>query len=184
MKGRRECLKKRLKSDLQRCGNEQISIVVPILSGNNNEGQLLEMDKNYALAHADENNEQQMDFVEYVYTNDSNDNDMIINNDNIALVIYENKDDDYGRILPDFIIIKEIMFLEENMSLSLCVEDAYDRIHLDTKITKGHVAEAFDEYCQQSKTTGKDRILLGCLFHKTFCDFCNLPLKQKERQPK
>ncbi len=44
------------------------------------------MDKNYtqlSIAHADENNEQQMDFVEYGYTKDSNDNDMIIDNDNI-----------------------------------------------------------------------------------------------------
>jgi hypothetical protein len=52
------------------------------------------MDKNYtqlSIAHADENNEQQMDFVEYGYTKDSNDNDIIINNDNIALVIYEKK---------------------------------------------------------------------------------------------
>ena len=120
MKGRRERLKKRLKNDLQRYGNEQNSIVVQILNGNNKR-QLLEMDKNYALAHADENNQQQMDFVEYGYTNNSNDNDMIINNDNIALVIYENKDENYGRILPDLNIIKEIMLLEENMSLSLCV---------------------------------------------------------------
>ena len=168
MKGRRERLKKRLKNDLQRFENEQNSIVVPILN-ENNEGQLLEMDKNYALAHADENNEQQMDFVEYGYTKDSNDNDMIINNDNITLVIYENKDDNYERILPeDFNIIKEIMLLEENMSLSLCVEDANDRIHPDSNITKGHVAETFDEYCQQSKTTGKDRHLLGCFMHNTF----------------
>ena len=162
---RRARLKKRLKKDLQNFENEQPSIV-PILN-KNNDGQLLEMDKNYtqlSIAHADENNEQQMDFVEYGDTKDSNDNDndMIINNDNIALVVYENKDDNYGRILPDLNIIKEIMLLEENMSLSLCVEDAYDRIHPDPRITKGLVAEAFDEYCEQSKTTGKDRNLLGC----------------------
>ncbi len=33
---------------------------------------------------------------------------MIINNDNITLVIYENKDDNYERILPDFNIIYSI----------------------------------------------------------------------------
>ena len=177
---RRARLKKRLKKDLQNFENEQPSIV-PILN-KNNDGQLLEMDKNYtqlSIAHADENNEQQMDFVEYGDTKDSNDNDMIINNDNIALVVYENKDDNYGRILPDFNIIKEIMLMEENMSLSLCVEDANDRIHPDSNITKGHVAEAFDEYCQQSNTTEKNRHLLGCLFHNTFSDFCNLPFEQK-----
>ena len=159
---RRARLKKRLKKELQDFENEQPSIV-PILN-KNNDGQLLEMDKNYtqlSIAHADENNEQQMDFVEYGDTKDSNDNDMIINNDNIALVVYENKDDNYGRILPDFNIIKEIMLMEENMSLSLCVEDANDRIHPDSNITKGHVAEAFDEYCQQSNTTEKNRHLLG-----------------------
>ena len=136
MKGRRDRLKKRFKKDLQRLENDQPSIVVPILN-KNNEGQLLEMDKNYAqlsIAQADENNEQQMDFVDYGYTKDSNNNDMIINNDNITLVIYENKDDNYGRVLPDFNIIKEIMLMEENMSLSLCVEDANDRIHPDSNI--------------------------------------------------
>ena len=168
MKARRERLKKSLKRDLQRYENEQNSILVPILN-EKNEGQLSEMDKNYAQLSIDhENNEQQMDFDEYGYTKDSNDNDMIINNDNITLVIYENKDDNYGRVLPDFNIIKEIMLLEENMSLSLCVEDANDRIHSDSKVTKGLLAEAFDEYCHQSKTTGKDRHLLGCLFHNTF----------------
>ena len=127
----------------------------------NNEGQLSETDKDYAqlsIDHADENNEQQMDFDEYGYTKDSNDNDMIINNDNITLVIYENKDDNYERILPDFNIIKEIMLLEENMSLSLCVEDANDRIHPDSKITKGQVAEVFDEYCHKLKQPGKIEI--------------------------
>ena len=183
MQGRRERLKKRFKKDLQRLENDQPSIVVPILN-KNNEGQLLEMDKNYAqlsIAQADENNEQEMDFVDYGYTKDSNNNDMIINNDNITLVIYENKDDNYGRVLPDFNIIKEIMLLEENMSLSLCVEDANDRIHSDSKVTKGLLAEAFDEYCHQSKTTGKDRHLLGCLFHNTFSDFCNLPFEAKRK---
>jgi hypothetical protein len=125
MKGCRERFKKNLKRDLQRYENEQNSILVPILN-ENNEGQLSEMDKNYAqlsIAHADENNEQQIDFVEYGYTEDSNDNDMMINNDNITLVIYENKDGNYGRILPDFYIIKEIILLEENISLnkSLCL---------------------------------------------------------------
>ena len=65
MQGRRERFKKRFKKDLQRLENDQPSIVVPILN-KNNEGQLLEMNKNYAqlsIAHADENNEQQMDFV-------------------------------------------------------------------------------------------------------------------------
>ena len=154
MKGRRKRLKNLLKKDLQSFEIEQNSIVVPIFN-ENNEGQLLKMDKNYAqlsIAHADENNEQQMDFVEYDSTKDSIE---IIKNDNITFVIYENKDDNYKRILPDFNIIKEIMILEENMSLSLCVEDAHDRIHPDSNITKGHVAEAFDEYCQQSNTTEK-----------------------------
>jgi hypothetical protein len=67
------------------------------------------------------------------------------------------------------------------MSLSLCVEDANDRIHPDSNITKGHVAEAFDEYCQQSNTTGNHRNLLGCLFHNTFGDFCNLPFEAKRK---
>ena len=97
MKARRERLKKSLKRDLQRYENEQNSILVPILN-EKNEGQLSEMDKNYAQLSIDhENNEQQMDFDEYGYTKDSNDNDMIINNDNITLVIYENKDDNYGK---------------------------------------------------------------------------------------
>ena len=54
---RRARLKKRLKKDLQNFENEQPSIV-PILN-KNNDGQLLEMDKNYtqlSIAHADENN--------------------------------------------------------------------------------------------------------------------------------
>ena len=92
---------------------------------------------------------------------------------NVTLVIYENKVD-YGRILPDFNIIKEITGLEENMDLNLHVEDANARIHPSSKITKAHFAEAFDELCQQSKgTSDKDRNLLGCLIHNTFGDFCN-----------
>ncbi len=68
------------------------------------------------------------------------------------------------------------------MSLSVCVEDANDRIHPDSKITKGLLAEAFvDEYCEQNKTHVRDRNLLGCLFHNTFGDFCNLPFEAKRK---
>ena len=62
-------------------------------------------------------------------------------------------------------------------------DDANARIHPNSKITtKAHFAEAFDEYCQQSKgTSGKDRNLLGCLIHNTFGDICNLPFEAKRK---
>ncbi len=46
------------------------------------------------------------------------------------------------------------------------------------------MAEAFDEYCEQSKTTGKDRNLLGYSFHNAFADFCNLPFEAKRKADK
>ena len=58
--------------------------------------------------------------------------------ENITLVIYKNKDNNYGKILRDFNILKEIVLLEENMNLKLFVEDANARIHTDLPITKTH----------------------------------------------
>ena len=46
------------------------------------------------------------------------------------------------------------------------------------------MAEAFDEYCEQSKTHVKYRNLLGYLFHITFGDFCNLPFEAKRKADK
>ena len=66
--------------------------------------------------HADENDEQHMEFVENLYTNDTIQISTIDKIDsgveNGTLDIYENKVD-YGRILPDFNNIKEITGLEE-----------------------------------------------------------------------
>ena len=181
LKERRKFLRSNLPADAIRFQSKQNSIVVDPVLNENNDGQF------YAqlCTEADENDEQHMEFVEHLYTNDtiqiSNIDKIDSGVENVTLVIYENKVD-YGRILPDFNIIKEITGLEENMNLNLHVEDANARIHPSSKITKAQFAEAFDELCQQSKgTSEKDRNLLGCLIHNTFGDFCNLPFEAKRK---
>ena len=136
MKGiteRRRIIKSRLPADALRLKNEYNSIAVQILN-ENNDGQFLEMDNNYAqhTEHYDDNVEQHVEFVGHHYTNDStqiNNNDNNSGVENLTLVIYENKVDNYGRILIDFNILKEIMLMEENMNLNLFVEGSNDRIH-------------------------------------------------------
>ena len=181
LKGRREFLRRHLKTDAIRFQSKQNSIVVDPVLNENNDGQF------YAqlCTEADENDEQHMEFVEHLYTNDtiqiSNIDKIDSGVENVTLVIYENKVD-YGRILPDFNIIKEITGLEENMDLNLHVEDANALIHPNSKITKGDFAEAFDELCQQSKgTSEKDRNQIGCFIHNVFSDICNLPFVAKRK---
>ena len=184
LKERRKILRNNLPADAMRFQSKQNLIVVDPVLNENNDGEF------YAqlctTEYADENDEQHMEFVEHLYTN----NDTIqINNidkidsgvENVTLVIYENKVD-HGRILPDFNIIKEITGLEENMDLNLHVEDANARIHPNSKITKAHFAEAFDELCQQSKGTSvKDRNQLACFMHNVFGKICNLPIVEKRK---
>ncbi len=179
LKERRHFLRRHLQADVIRFQSKQNSIVVDPVLNENNVGQF------YAqlCTEADETDEQHMEFVEHLYTNDtiqiSNIDKVDSGVENGTLVIYENKVD-YGRILPDFNIIKEITGLEEKMDLNLHVEDANALIHPNSKITKADFAEAFNELCQQSKgTSEKDRNLLGCLIHITFGDFCNLPFEAK-----
>lgn len=175
MKGiteRRRIIKSRLPADALRLKNEYNSIAVQILN-ENNDGQFLEMDNNYAqhTEHYDDNVEQH---VEHYDDNNSG-------VENLTLVIYENKIDNYGRILTDFNILKEIMLMEENMNLNLFVEGSNDRIHPSSKITKAQFAEGFHEFCEQSRVTMKDRHLLACLWYNTMGDICDLPIIPKRK---
>ena len=180
---RRRFLKANLEADYQRYQNNQrSSFAFPILDVNNDDQHMEHAGENH------ENDEQYMEVVEHDNTHDSIQSDEGDNYstgcsaENITLVIYKNKDDNYGKILRDFNILKEIVLLEENKNLKLYVEDANARIHGDLTITKAQFAEGFNEYCEQSKTTLKDRKLLANFLHNTLGQVLDLPILQKKMQ--
>jgi hypothetical protein len=88
LKGRREFLRRHLQADAIRFQSKQNSIVVDPVLNENNDGQF------YAqlCTEADENDEQHMEFVEHLYTNDTIQISTIDKIDsgveNVTLVIY------------------------------------------------------------------------------------------------
>ena len=107
LKERRDFLRRHLQADAIRFQSKQNSIVVDPVLNENNDGQFYAQP---CSEQADENDEQHMEFVEHLYTNDtiqiSNIDKIDSGVENVTLVIYENKVDS-GRIL-DFNIINPL----------------------------------------------------------------------------
>jgi len=189
---RRRFLKAKLEADYQLSQNNQSSFAFQLLDVNNDYQHMEHAGENHHMEHVGENHEndeQYMEVVEHGSTHgsiqsDNGDNYSTESSaENITLVIYK-KIDDNGKILREFNILKELDLLEENMNLKLYVKDANARIHADLPITKTQFAEGFDEYCEQSKTTLKDRKLLANFLHNTVGQVLDLPILRKRKAVK
>jgi hypothetical protein len=132
-----------------------------------------------------ENNEQNMEIIGHDTTSSSehiqfNNDNNTVSAEEISLVIYKKKDTK-GRILKDFNILKEVDLLEQNLSLCIFAEDGNAQIHPNVNVTKTEFAEGYNELCEQTNTTVKNRRLIANFFHNTVGSVIDLPFTAKRK---
>ena len=98
----------------------------------------------------------------------------------LTLVVYK-RQNDTGRILREFNILKEVDLLEQNLNLNLYAEDGNARIHPKVAITKKEYAEGFIELCEQTNTTVKSKNLMVNFIHNTVGSIVDLPFTGKRK---